>query len=80
MDLFELDPQAVEHLQAQGFNLLERANLIYAGFLFPECDNPPTLSWKELSIGVQMLLTDYTGRDFEVRLFLFKFSLTIVAT
>ena len=71
MDIFELDQQAVQVLQGQGFNLLERANLIYAVNFFPDCDNPPTLNWVELTTGVNLLLGDYEGREFEV---IIKFS------
>ena len=67
MDIFELDPQAVKFLQDQGFNLLERANLIYATYLFPNCDTPPSLEWKDLTTGVHLLLDDFDGRESEVR-------------
>ena len=67
MEVFELDLTAIKQLQVQGFNLVEKANLIYSGYFFPDCDNPPTLEWDELTTGVHLLLDDFKGRDFEVR-------------
>ena len=75
MDIFELDVQTVQQLQSQGFNLLERANLIYSSFFFPDCDTPPTLEWNDLCVGVHLLLGDFTGRDFEVNIFIEGFSI-----
>ena len=66
MDIFELDVSTVHQLQTQGFQLLERANLIYSSYFFPDCDCPPTLEWDEICLGVRLLLGDYTGREFEV--------------
>ena len=66
MDIFELDASTVQQLQVQGFHLLERANLIYSNYFFPNCDNPPTLEWSELCIGVHLLVDEYSGREFEV--------------
>ena len=68
MDIFELSPSAVKQLQGQGFNLLEKANLIYASYFFPNCDHPPTLEWEELTVGVHLLLDDFEGREKEVNL------------
>lgn len=66
MDIFELHPNSVEQLRSQGFDLLEKANAIYAGYFFPECDLPPILEWSEITAGVHLLLDDFSGRDFEV--------------
>ena len=69
MDIFELDTSTVQQLQAQGFNLVEKANAIFADYFYPNCDTPPTLEWEKLTTGVHLLIDEFESfRENEVNI------------